>query len=234
MMAVVACSSDAASPGRTGVATSSVPRTDVRAPSASVPTSTGSSGPGVSAGVPGLDDPDALCRGWSGVQAAIYVLQIASGFGELGAVELARLELVAAPAILDDADLVSAGWPAELVGERDVAIAAYVGPLAVRARAGVAALTAEGADITRLAASWRGALGSFDPDDGPVISPSVDPDDRPALDRAVPAFRAAVIALPDDRSLDIDPGAAASVPATLRYLDDHCADLSAVGLGDSA
>ena len=251
-MVATACSSGSATQPATSPASS--PASVATAPGRSPATAPGTHEPGTpspvspsdgradptataSTGVPGIDDPDPLCRGWSGVQATLHVLQVASAFGGLRPQQLARIELLAAPTVVVDADLVDRSWPTEPASEHDAALATYVEPLAARARVGMDALAAAGvteADLAALRGAWHGALATYDPDDGPVVAPAVDPALSAMVDRAVASFAGGVMPLADDRSLDVSPAAAAKVPATRSYVVAHCADLSSVGFGDTA
>ena len=198
-MVATACSSGSATQPATSPASS--PASVATAPGRSPATAPGTHEPGTpspvspsdgradptataSTGVPGIDDPDPLCRGWSGVQATLHVLQVASAFGGLRPQQLARIELLAAPTVVVDADLVDRSWPTEPASEHDAALATYDpddGP--VVAPAVDPALSAM---VDRAVASFAGGVMPLADDRSLDVSP--------AAAAKVPATRSYVVA----------------------------------------
>ncbi|HUC31965.1 MAG TPA: hypothetical protein VMS14_01105, partial [Ilumatobacteraceae bacterium] len=98
---LAACSSTG-SDGSTGdnaaISTSSSTPSD-SAPAMTDPSSTDAASSTLSpepTGVPGVDDEDEFCAAWARYSGTLQALGVASAFGDVTSVELARLEVVAA------------------------------------------------------------------------------------------------------------------------------------------
>ena len=184
-------------------------------------------------GVPGVDDEDEFCAGWARYSGTLQALGVASAFGGLTPVEMARLEVIAAPSLVVSAADIDATWPAELDDEREVVVDDLVGPFVRRSQKAIDALTAAGAtegDLDALRSAWLDALRARH-GENPVIEVPAIPDDLAAIvDAAAAAFDASVTPFADDPSLVTE---SVEAPATDAYLAEHCPDLASSGVGDA-
>ena len=184
-------------------------------------------------GVPGVDDEDEFCAAWARYSGTLQALGVASAFGEATSLELARLEVVAASALVDAATAIDAAWPAELEAEHAAVADDIIGPFERRAAKAIEALVAAGAspdDLTALETAWLDALRRRSGDQ-PVIAVAELPDDLAAIvDRAADAFDAAMTPFAADPSLVTEN---VHAPLTDVYLSEHCPDLASSGVGDA-
>lgn len=183
-------------------------------------------------GAPGIDDADAFCAAWARYSATPQLLIIAANFGPLDPVALARLEVFAAPSVVEAVAQMRATFPADLAVERDAYLGRVVAPVLGRAERATAALVEAGAgdaDRRALVEAWLEALRVRDPAEPvPAVAP-VDPRLESIVVAAAVAFEATVTPLIDDPSMI---PADVSTPLVDAYLRATCPDLSALGIGD--
>lgn len=210
--------------------------TDPSAPVGSPDTSAGD-GTGAGAvtdptGVAGLDDADVYCGAWAVYAGSLQAIAVAQAFGDLQSVQVARLELVAAPSLSAAVNGIAANWPEPLRTEMSVALTSLVGPYERRAQKAIQFMRDAGAtevDFDELRAVWERALRRLDPDD-PVIAVGALPAELDSLVAvAVDRFDAALTPFAEDPSLDTS---AVSTPLTDGYLAANCPDLASSGIGD--
>jgi hypothetical protein len=170
-----------------------------------------------------------MCRDYATVVGTQSVLTIAGAFGDLGAVALARLELIAAPAVTEAAAALAGEWPAELAAEQSTVQLAVVGPIVDRAVRAVAAVDAAGIDPAPLVNAWQAALASYDPSDPVVTVAGLPPDAEAELASAAATYATA------ETRYDLDPSVlrTAATPLTTAYLFDRCPELSYLIAGDA-
>ncbi len=189
------------------------------------------------AGVPGVGDPDPVCRSWSQIIGTRQVLTLAANFGDVSAADLGRLEVIAAP-LVQRATLEFAGALIDVddgavAAERDVVLDDLLGPLGRRASRAVAALAAVGAGRDEeflFAQVWLDGLGRFGAKDVVPSLADLGPELGPMVDEATARFLDDVAPWTDDTTLDTSD---VEAPATRAWLADRCPDLSALGVGDA-
>jgi hypothetical protein len=171
-----------------------------------------------------------MCRDYARVVGTQSVLTIAGAFGGLDAEALARLELIAAPLVVEASDALDGEWPAELAGEQEAVATGVIGPIRNRAAVAVAALTDAGVtDTAALADAWQGVLDSYDP-----ARPAVTITGLPAaLDAQVLAAAATYSASVTRYDLDGSVLRSAPTPRTTDYLFAECPELSYLIAGDA-
>ncbi|MEK7424047.1 MAG: hypothetical protein AAB131_09435 [Actinomycetota bacterium] len=183
--------------------------------------------------MPGLDDGDPLCSAWSRYAASTQVVTVAANFGGLTELELARIELIAAPALLRAVADLAASFPSALGAERGVVFDDLVGPFERRADKAVARLTAVGIDETGIEAlvdRWLAALRDRDPEQPVPVLDLADRQLAMSVERAATGYVGDVTTWTRDPSLDVG---SVEVPLTVALLADRCPDLSTVGVGDA-
>ncbi len=189
------------------------------------------------AGVPGVGDPDPVCRSWSQIIGTRQVLTLAANFGDVSAADLGRLEVIAAP-LVQRATLEFAGALIDVddgavAAERDDVLDDLLGPLGRRASRAVAALAAVGAGRDEeflFAQVWLDGLGRFGAKDVVPTLADLGPELGPMVDEATARFLDDVAPWTDDTTLDTSD---VEAPATRAWLADRCPDLSALGVGDA-
>lgn len=187
----------------------------------------------VDSGVPGVDDAQAMCAAWARFAGSTQLLAIASNFGDLDPVALARLEVVAAPVIRSSVADLDRLLPAEVADEHVAFIDQVLGPAGRRATRAEAYLTdagAEGVALITIATAWLDALRTHDPESAVPDLPALDPVMSGEVDAAAARFAAEVTRFSDDPSLDTS---AVATPATNALLAEQCPDLTAFGVGDA-
>ena len=172
-------------------------------------------------GVPGLDSELVVCRAWSRFAGSFQVVAVAASFGD-DPIEVARLEVAAAPVVADAVDEMVAEWPAELADEADLVADGLLGPYARRSARALDALVAAGADddeLAELADAWLAALEVRDPTE---VLPTLELDAE--LDALVTTaavdFESQVVPIPLDPSLVTD----VDVPRSEEFLFETCPD----------
>jgi len=172
-------------------------------------------------GVPGLDSDLVVCRAWSRFAGSFQVVAVAASFGD-DPIEVARLEVAAAPVVADAVDEMVAEWPTELADEADLVADGLLGPYARRSARALDALVAAGADddeLAELADAWLAALEVRDPTE---VLPTLELD--PELDALVTTaavdFESQVVPIPLDPSLVTD----VDVPRSEEFLFETCPD----------
>lgn len=219
--------------GGTAAVTAGSP-TDTSAPVGS-PDTTVVGGTGVvtdPTGIAGLDDPDVYCGAWAVYAGSLQAIAVAQAFGDLPSVQVARLEMIAAPSLSAAVNRIAANWPEPLLTEMSVALTSLIGPYERRAQKAIQFMRDAGAtevDFDELRAVWERALRRLDPAD-PVIAlgglvAELDAIVVVAADR----LDAALTPFADDPSLDTS---AVSTPLTDSYLAANCPDLASSGIGD--
>lgn len=180
-------------------------------------------------GVPGGTSDVPMCRDYAAVVGTQSVLTLAGAFGDLDATALARLELIAAPTVIDAADALAGEWPSELAAEESAVASGVVGPILQRAQRASAALQGTGIDPVMLDTVWRDTLASYDPALPAVVVSGLDPAVETALDAAAAAFAAT------NPRYDLDATVLRTVaaPLTTQYLFTHCPELSYLIAGDA-
>lgn len=186
-------------------------------------------------GVPGLDSPDPFCAAWATYAGTLQSLGIAASFGDLSSVDLATLELIAAPHVVEVGSAIDTTWPQDeaVAAERTVVIDKRIGPYVRRAQHAVGALTEAGAtrdELSELSALWQLALSERDPQQPVIEVPGIRAELQAKLDTTAVGYDRDVTPFAADPSLSTDQVAA---PATEQYLAEHCPDLASSGVGDS-
>ena len=184
--------------------------------------------------VPGIDSEDPFCRSWSEFAGSFQALTFASTDGADPLVG-ARLEVVAAGAVVAAAQSLDDAFPDEIADEREVFVDDVIGPFVRRAARAVAELRSVGVgedDIELLGDAWLAALATADATD-PVIVVDVPAELDAAVDAAVDVASAAfAVDLPpiaDDPSLITR----AEAPGTLGYLAEQCPDQGVLAGNDA-
>lgn len=213
-----------------------VDRDDGDAPVVASPTTDVAAGPDVAAsttiavvpdtGVPGIDSDDAFCRAWSEFAGSFQLLGLVSAVGDPD--DARRLEVLAAPTILDAVAALDEHLPATLVDERDAFVDAFAGPMARRALVATGELTRVGIDPAALEEAWLEGLVAAGVDDpAPSISLPTDVD-AVAFADAVDATAELLVPIVEDLDLVTD----VDVSATLAYIDETCPDQGTLGGND--
>ena len=180
--------------------------------------------------VPGIDSEDPFCRAWSEFAGSFQALTFAS-IEAADPLAGARLEVVAAGAVVAAAQSLDDGFPDEIAEEREVFVGEVIGPFARRAARAVDELRSAGVDdddVELLGAAWLTALVASDPAE-PLIAVDVPAELEPAVDAATAAFAADVPTIADDPSLITR----AEAPATLGYLAEQCPDQGVLAGNDA-
>ncbi len=184
-------------------------------------------------GVPGLDDEDPFCAAWASYSGTVQAIGVAVAFGTVPSQEVARLEVVAAAALVSAVNGIGSNWSNELVGERSLVLTDLLGPFLRRAEKALSAARDAGLDdyqIEQLAALWLDALRNRDNASPEIVLPALSSDLAPLVDAAAAAFDAAVTPFAEDPSL-VTVGI--DTPLTDAYLAEHCPDLASIGVGDA-
>ena len=184
-------------------------------------------------GVPGLDDSDPFCASWAVYSGTVQSIGIATAFGGLPTVEVARLEVIAAASLVESVGGIGSRWPAELVGERSVVLTDLVGPFERRAQKAIAALRDAGMseeELAELAVIWLTGLRERTAEDPVIAVPPLRDDLAAKVDAAAAAFDASATPFADDPSLIVE---SVEVPLTDAYLSVTCPDLASSGVGDA-
>jgi hypothetical protein len=180
--------------------------------------------------VPGIDSGDPFCRAWSEFAGSFQALTFASIEGADPLVG-ARLEVVAAGAVVAAVRSLDDAFPDEIADEREVFVDDVIGPFARRAARAADGLRAEDVsddDIEVLGEAWLAALVAADPTD-PVIAVDVPAELDAAVVAATAAFAADVPPIASDPSLITSVEA----PATLAYLAEQCPDQGVLAGNDA-
>ena len=181
-------------------------------------------------GVPGIDSEDPFCRAWGEFAGSFQALTLASSLGT-DAVDAARLEVVASPAVVSAAQALADNVPDPIAFERDTFVDGVIGPFARRSARAEDELRAAGlssTDLEQLGDAWLTALADTGVDD-PQIVVAVPAEWAGAVDAATAVFVADVPAIAADPSLVT--GAAA--PATFDYIAGTCPDQGVLGGNDA-
>jgi len=181
-------------------------------------------------GVPGIDSENAFCRGWGEFAGSFQALALVASF-ETDPVAAARLEVIAAAAVISAAQDLADALPDEVDFERDEFVDGVIGPFARRAtraldELGVAGLSST--EFDQLGDVWLAALTDAGVDD-PEIVVVVPVDLASRVDVATAGFVAEVPRIVDDPSLIT----AASAPTTFNYLAENCPDQGILGGNDA-
>lgn len=227
---LVSCSMDAG-PRATTTAPTTAPST-----TAAVPTLPGETSGGTdvgSTGVPGLDDPDAYCAAWASYSGTLQAIGVAQAFGGLTSLEVARIEVVAAAALVASVDAIGRNWPADMLEERSVVLSDLVGPYGRRAQKALTMLLDAGAtelDLEQFQKVWDDALHDRQMDEPVVDLPPLSSELEDLVAPVSKLFDSQVTPFGQDPSLDVHT---VSAPATKAYLAATCPDLAAIGVGDA-
>lgn len=179
---------------------------------------------------PGIDSEDPFCRAWSEFAGSFQALTFAS-IDAADPVVGARLEVVAAGAVVAAAQSLDDAFPGEIVGEREVFGDDVIGPFARRAARAADELRSVGVgddDIELLGDAWLAALVASDPAD-PVIAVDIPAELDNAIDAASAAFAADVPPIAADPSLITR----AEAPGTFGYLAEQCPDQGVLAGNDA-
>lgn len=183
-------------------------------------------------GVPGLDDPDAYCASWAAYSGTLQAIGVAQAFGGLSSAEVARLEVVAAAALVDAVNGIGANWPSALLVERSDVLSNLVGPFGRRAQRALSMLMDAGAtdiDLQQFTQLWDDALHARLPDEPVIALPPLSSELEDLVRTTTQRFDAAVTPFADDPSLNVS---AVQTPLTKAYLAEQCPDLASSGVGD--
>jgi hypothetical protein len=234
------CSGDDDGAGDDGVAgsvaaPSSSPTTtdgvDVSASSAAAAPSTTTSITAVAEeGVPGIDSADPFCRAWSEFAGSFQALTFASAAGP-DPLAAARLEVLAADAVVSAVQHLEADYPEPIVDERSVFVDDVIGPFSRRAARALDELRSVGlspAEIELLGDAWLVALAEAGLDE-PEIVVAVPADLDAAVETATVAFAANLPPIIADPSLITE----AEAPATFDYLAGRCPDQGTLAGNDA-
>jgi len=204
----------------TSTSTTTVPTPPVNETIATVP----------EAAVPGIDSEEPFCRAWSEFAGSFQALTFASIDGADPLVG-ARLEVVAAGAVVSAARSLDDAFPDEIADEREVFVDEVIGPFARRAARAADELRSVDVgddDIELLGDAWLAALAASDPAD-PVIAVDAPAELDPAIDAASAAFAADVPPIAADPSLITR----AEAPGTFGYLGEQCPDQGVLAGNDA-
>ena len=110
--------------------------------------------------VPGIDSEDPFCRAWSEFAGSYQTLTFASIVAADPLVG-ARLEVIAAGAVVSAAQALDEAFPDEIAGERERFVVDVIGPFARRAARAVDELRAVGLadDVELLGRAWPAPAG---------------------------------------------------------------------------
>jgi hypothetical protein len=180
--------------------------------------------------VPGIDSDDPFCRAWSEFAGSFQALTFASIEG-VDALVGARLEVVAAGAVVAAARSLDDAFPDEIADEREVFVDDVIGPFTRRAARAADELRSAGVgddDVELLGEAWLAALVEADTND-PVLTVAVPAELDAAVVAATAAFAADVPPIAGDPSLITR----AEAPATLDYLAERCPDQGVLAGNDA-
>ena len=180
-------------------------------------------------GVPGGSSDTPMCRDYATVVGSQSVLTIAGAFGDLGATELARLELIAAPSVMAAARALTGEWPVELASEQATVESAVLGPITTRASRALAAVQNAGITEAPLVTAWQTTLASWNPSLPDVTVAGLGDDVEASLAAAAATYAATATRY----DLDSSVLRTAATPLTTAYLFDHCPELSYLIAGDA-
>jgi hypothetical protein len=178
-------------------------------------------------GVPGLDSQEVVCRAWSRFAGSFQMVSVAAAFGSGDPVEVAALEVIAAPTVTAAYDELVANWPDELAPETEAAASSFFGPFARRAQQALAALQdagADPADLAAIAAAWEDALARRDPAE-PDVEVALPEGLATLVDAAAEVVAAELPPIPQDPDLVVE----VDVPLTEAYLAERCPDQGTLG-----
>ena len=184
-------------------------------------------------GVPGLADPNPFCAAWTMYSSSLQAIGVAAAFAERTSEQIAVLELVAAPSVVDAVRQIADRFPAQLRAEHDVVVDQLLGPFARRAQRAVDELAAVGLtleQIESLRPIWRQALTKRDPSDPAISLPTLDDAVNGQIVVASRTFDQQLTPFGEDPSLIVDT---IDTPATDQYLAQTCPDLVSSGVGDA-
>jgi hypothetical protein len=182
------------------------------------------------AAAPGIDSEDPFCRAWSEFAGSFQALTFAS-IDAADPLVGARLEVVAAGAVVDAARSLDEAFPDEIADEREVFVDDVIGPFARRAARAADELRSAGVgdgDIELIGDAWLAALVGSDPAD-PTITVDLPAELDAAIDAATAAFAADVPPIADDPSLITR----ADAPGTFGYLAEQCPDQGVLAGNDA-
>ena len=167
-------------------------------------------------GVPGIDSADAICRAWSEFAGNFQAVGLISAVGDPA--NALRVEVFAAPTVVDAVLALDAHLPAELEDERGALIADFAGPFFARASVAEGQLDVDVRDD--VAAAWITQLSEIGIDDPfleVVLPASVEPS---LFTGAVAVFGTQFPPIVEDPSLITD----VQIPLTEAYLRSNCPD----------
>lgn len=172
-------------------------------------------------GVPGIDSDDAFCRSWSEFAGSYQALSFA--WAVQGAVDAARLEVIASDVLPSAIETMTASLPAALEPEREALVVELPGPILRRAERAREILLVNGQDdasVEQLGELWLAAVADQGLD-AETLTVSIDDSE---LDAAVEESALMLLdELPpiiEDPSLIVD----VEIPLTEAYLFDNCPD----------
>ena len=234
LVSLVGCSDGggASATSTTHAASSSAVATPVVS-SAPLTTTNGGESTSVPAGVPGLDDPDAFCAAWAAYSGTLQAISVAQAFGGLSSLAVARLEVIAAPALVESVGHIGGRWPHVLLEERSLALNSLIGPYGRRAEKALALLSAVGAtdlDLQQFRLIWGAALRARRADQAVIALPPLSSELEKVVKAAALKLDAGSTPFGHDPSLDVH---SVEVPLTKAYLARHCPDLASSGVGDA-
>jgi hypothetical protein len=183
-------------------------------------------------GVPGVASDAPFCSAFARLVGTQQVLAVAISFGVLDPVAAARLETMAAPAVLEAVGTIGRLLPAELEAEREALTEQRLGPFVRRAETAVQALRRAGADdesLVALSALWGEVLATRDNTTHEITVPNLDEETERWLDAAAADFAARLVPLVDDPSL-VSEGV--STPLTDAVVAAECPELFPSLVGD--
>jgi hypothetical protein len=175
-------------------------------------------------GVPGIDSADAFCRAWSEFAGSFQAVGFISAVGDPA--NALRVEVFAAPTVVDAVLALDANLPAELEDERVALIADFAGPYFARASAADGLVDVDAQEA--LTAYWIAQLAARGVDD-----PFLDVDlpgvaDPTLFAAAVESFSTTFPSIVEDPSLMTD----VQIPLTDAYLAANCPDQGTLGGND--
>jgi len=183
--------------------------------------------------VPGLDAADPFCSAWAVYSGTLQAIGVGGAFGGLTNAEVARLELLASPALSDAVGGIGNRWPSDLVSERTPVLADLIGPYNRRAAKAMDALRAAGVsddELAQLRVVWLDALRTRSGEDPVITVAPLGGELEAKVQAAALAFDGSVTPFADDPSLQVG---SVTTPLTDAYLAEHCPDLASSGVGDT-
>jgi hypothetical protein len=179
--------------------------------------------------VPGIDSADPFCRAWSEFAGTFQALTFASAGPD--PFSAARLEVVAAAAVVSSAQQLDADFPEQIADEREVFVDDVIGPFSRRAARALDELESAGLaplEVELLGDAWLTALAESGLDD-PEILVTLRAELDAAVETATAAFTANLPPIVADPSLITD----AEAPATFDYLAGRCPDRGTLAGNDA-